>query len=103
MFLVVVVELPIFAPLNVLTANNQKDGKPSNPPTPQRKSAAKQEIKCPPPQPAVVPSPIVLPLNIPGKTKSIVPTSLTTVTPQPVIVNNQVFLHLSVSKYQKTK
>uniref|UniRef100_A0A3Q2VFD1 Zinc finger protein 280D n=1 Tax=Haplochromis burtoni TaxID=8153 RepID=A0A3Q2VFD1_HAPBU len=49
-------------------------------------------MNCPPPQPAVVPSPIVLPLNIPGKTKSIVPTSLTTVTPQPVIVNNQGFI-----------
>lgn len=80
---------PIF--VGVLS-NNQKDGKPSNPPTPQRKSAAKQEVKCPPPQPAVVPSPIVLPLNIPGKTKSTVPTSLTTVTPQPVIVNNQGFI-----------
>ncbi|XP_030575886.1 zinc finger protein 280C isoform X3 [Archocentrus centrarchus] len=79
---------PIF--VGVLS-NNQKDGKPTNPPPPQRKSAVKQEVKCPPPQPAVAPSPIVLPLNITGKSNT-APPNLTTVTPQPVIVNNQGFI-----------
>lgn len=79
---------PIF--VGVLS-NNQKDGKP-NPPPPQRNTAGKPEVKRPAPQPAVGPSPIVLPLNITGNAVTAAPPSLTTVTPQPVIVNNQGFI-----------
>ncbi|XP_069549635.1 zinc finger protein 280C-like isoform X1 [Brachyistius frenatus] len=79
---------PIF--VGVLS-NNQKDGKP-NPPPPRRNSAGKPEIKLPAPQPAVGPSPIMLPLRITGNAVTAAPPSLTTVTPQPVIVNNQGFI-----------
>lgn len=76
-----------------LTANNQKDGKP-NPPPPQRNSAGKQEIKRPAPQPAIGSSPIMLPLSMTGNAVNTAAPNLTTVTPQPVIVNNQVVLVL---------
>uniref|UniRef100_A0A3P8T0J4 Zinc finger protein 280D n=1 Tax=Amphiprion percula TaxID=161767 RepID=A0A3P8T0J4_AMPPE len=76
---------------DVLAANNQKDGKP-NPPPPQRNAVAKTETKRPTVQPAVGPSPIVLPLSIPGNAVNAAPPTLTTVTPQPVIVNNQGFI-----------
>uniref|UniRef100_A0A3B4XF47 Zinc finger protein 280D n=1 Tax=Seriola lalandi dorsalis TaxID=1841481 RepID=A0A3B4XF47_SERLL len=84
---------PIFVGflLYVLAANNPKDGKP-NPPPPQRNSAGKQEIKRPAPQPAVGPAPIMLPLNVVGNAVNTAAPSLTTVTPQPVIVNNQGFI-----------
>lgn len=76
----------------LLIANNQKDGKP-NPPPAQRNIAEKQEIKRPAnaPVPAVGSSPIMLPLRVTGNTVNTVAPALTTVTPQPVIVNNQVF------------
>ncbi|XP_051793026.1 zinc finger protein 280C isoform X5 [Acanthochromis polyacanthus] len=79
---------PIF--VGVLS-NNQKDAKP-NPPPPQRNAVAKTETKRPAVQPAVGPSPIVLPLSIPGNAVNAAPPTLTTVTPQPVIVNNQGFI-----------
>lgn len=82
----------ILALLCVLTANNQKDGKANIPP-PQRNSAGKQEIKQPAPQPTIGSSPIVLPLNIAGNAVNTAAPNLTTVTPQPVIVNNQVLVN----------
>lgn len=78
---------PIF--VGVLS-NNQKDGKGNSPLPPQRSIAGKQEITRP--AAPVVPSPIVLPLNITGKTVTTATPTLTTVTPQPVIVNNQGFI-----------
>lgn len=75
--------------LYVLTANNQKDGK-ANIPLPQRNSAGKQEIKQPAPLATIGSSPIVLPLNVAGNAVNTAAPNLTTVTPQPVIVNNQV-------------
>lgn len=78
--------------LCVPTANNQKDGKP-NPPPPQRNTAGKPEIKHPGPQPVIGPSPIMLPLNIAGNAVRTAAPTLTTVSPQPVIVNNQVLLN----------
>ncbi|XP_029952194.1 zinc finger protein 280C isoform X2 [Salarias fasciatus] len=80
---------PIF--VGVLS-NNQKDAKSSPPPRPQRNSVGKQEVKRTVPQPAVVPSPIVLPLSITGNAVNTAPPTLSTVTPQPVIVNNQGFI-----------
>ncbi|XP_071345335.1 zinc finger protein 280C isoform X2 [Trachinotus anak] len=79
---------PIF--VGVLS-NNQKDGKP-NPPPPQRNSTGKQEIKHPAPQPAIGPSPKMLPLNMVVNAVNTAAPPLTTVTPQPVIVNNQGFI-----------
>ncbi|XP_041837472.1 zinc finger protein 280C isoform X2 [Melanotaenia boesemani] len=88
---------PIF--VGVLS-NTQKDSK-SNPAPPQRNSAGKQEMKRPPPpslppppppQPAAGPAPIVLPLSVPVTTMNTTTPTLTTVTPQPVIVNNQGFI-----------
>ncbi|XP_045888996.1 zinc finger protein 280C-like isoform X2 [Micropterus dolomieu] len=79
---------PIF--VGVLS-NNQKDDKP-NPPPPQRSSAEKQEVKPPAPQPAIGSSPIMLPLSITGNAVNTAAPNLTTVTPQPVIVNNQGFI-----------
>lgn len=86
--------MPFFSPslsfICVLPANNQKDSKP-NPAPPQKNSAGRQEVKHPsPPQPASGPSPIVLPLSGPVTTVNTPPLSLTTVTSQPVMVNNQV-------------
>lgn len=79
--------------LYVPTANDQKDGKPN--PSPLRtNSAKKQEIKPPTTQPAIVSSQIMLPLSIAANAVNTVAPSLTTVTPQPVIVNNQVILAL---------
>ena len=84
----------IFSFLYVLTANNQKEAKP-NPPPPQREPAGKPEIKLPAPQPAVIgPSQIMLPLTVAGNTMTTAVPKLTTVAPQPVIVNNQVLLML---------
>ncbi|XP_051234945.1 zinc finger protein 280C isoform X1 [Dicentrarchus labrax] len=79
---------PIF--VGVLS-NNQKDGKP-NPPPPLRNSAGKQEIKRPAPQPVIGSSQIMLPLSITGNAVNTAAPNLTTVTPQPVIVNNQGFI-----------
>ncbi|XP_041648274.1 zinc finger protein 280C isoform X2 [Cheilinus undulatus] len=79
---------PIF--VGVLS-NNQKDGKPK-PPPPQRKSAEKSEAKRAVPQPAVSAAPIMLPLNVAGNAVNTALPNVTTVTPQPVIVNNQGFI-----------
>ncbi|CAJ1049183.1 zinc finger protein 280C [Xyrichtys novacula] len=78
---------PIF--VGVLS-NNQKDAK-SNPP-PQRNSAGKPETKRPAAQPAVGPSPIMLPVNVAGNAVNTAAPNISTVTPQPVIVNNQGFI-----------
>ncbi|KAK5873939.1 hypothetical protein PBY51_018933 [Eleginops maclovinus] len=78
---------PIF--VGVLS-NNQKEGRP-NPPS-QSNSAGKQEIKLPAPQPAIGSSPIMLPLSVTGNAVNTTAPNLTTVTPQPVIVNNQGFI-----------
>lgn len=72
--------------LCVLTAKTQKDEK-SNPAPPQTTNPKKKETKSLASQPALVSSPIMLPLNFPANTAA---PKLTTVTPQPVIVNNQV-------------
>ncbi|KAM9366973.1 LOW QUALITY PROTEIN: zinc finger protein 280C-like [Symphorus nematophorus] len=81
---------PIF--VGVLS-NNQKDDKPSAPPPPpQRNSPKKQDIKRPAPQPAISSSQIMLPLNIAGNAANTAASNLTTVAPQPVIVNNQGFI-----------
>nr|XP_046242206.1 zinc finger protein 280C isoform X2 [Scatophagus argus] len=81
---------PIF--VGVLS-KNQKDGKP-NPPPPQTNSAEKQEVKRTAPPPAIASSQIMLPLSITGNAVNAVTAApnLTTVTPQPVIVNNQGFI-----------
>lgn len=79
---------PIF--VGVLS-NNQKDGKPK-PPPPQRDKAEKQEMKHIAPQPAIASAPIMLPLSVAGNAVNTAVPSLTTVAPQPVIVNNQGFI-----------
>ncbi|XP_028436746.1 zinc finger protein 280C isoform X3 [Perca flavescens] len=79
---------PIF--VGVLS-NNQKDGKP-NPPPPQRDNAGKQEVKPPAPQPAIGSSPVMLPLSVAGNAVNTAAPNLTTVTPHPVIINNQGFI-----------
>uniref|UniRef100_A0A3P9HB53 Zinc finger protein 280D n=1 Tax=Oryzias latipes TaxID=8090 RepID=A0A3P9HB53_ORYLA len=79
---------PIFVGVICMSTNNQKDGKPNSAPL-QKRSTAKPEVKC---LPAVGPSPIVLPLSVPVTAVNSTPLSLTTVTPQPVIVNNQGFI-----------
>ncbi|XP_058485480.1 zinc finger protein 280C isoform X3 [Solea solea] len=79
---------PIF--VGVLS-NNQKSSEPK-PPPPQGNSTATQEIKQPVPQPAISSPPMMLPLNIARNAVTTVATTLTTVTPQPVIVNNQGFI-----------
>lgn len=78
---------PIF--VGVLS-NNKKDVK-SNPPPSRANSAEKSEIH-PAPQPAVSSSAIMLPLNVAGNAVSAAAPKMTTVTPQPVIVNNQGFI-----------
>lgn len=80
----------IDASLFHFTANNQKDDKP-NPAPRQKNSAVTQKIKSPSPQSTAGPSPIVLPLNVPASTAKTASPTLTSMTPQPVIVNNQVF------------
>lgn len=75
---------PIF--VGVLS-NNKKDAKP-NPPPPQRK----EEIKPPAPLPVISSSPIMLPLSVASNAVKPAAPNLTTVTPQPVIVNNQGFI-----------
>ncbi|XP_076583785.1 zinc finger protein 280C isoform X2 [Chaetodon auriga] len=72
-------------------SNNQKDGKP-NPPPPQRNTTGKQEIKPPAPQPVIGSPQIMLPLSITGNAVNAAAPNLATVTPQPVIVNNQGFI-----------
>ncbi|CAG5855637.1 unnamed protein product [Menidia menidia] len=80
---------PIF--VGVLS-HSQKDGKPQ-PAPPQKSSAGTQDKRSPPPQAAAAgPAPIVLPLSVPVTTVCTTPPKLTTVTPQPVIVNNQGFI-----------
>ncbi|XP_054467347.1 zinc finger protein 280C isoform X2 [Anoplopoma fimbria] len=79
---------PIF--VGVLSTN-QKDGRPNPPPPPQRNSPAKQEIRNPAPK-LVGSSPIMLPLGLAGKAVNSASPNMTTVTPQPVIVNNQGFI-----------
>ncbi|KAM3877008.1 zinc finger protein 280C-like [Diretmus argenteus] len=62
-------------------------------PTPlQRNDAGRQEIQSPAAQPARGSAQIVLPQTIPEKGVNTAPPSLTTMTPQPVIVNNQGFI-----------
>ncbi|KAM4744386.1 zinc finger protein 280D isoform 2-T4 [Anableps anableps] len=78
---------PIF--VGVLSGN-QKESKPS-PAPPQRNSAGTQK-KIAPIQVPAGPSPIVLPLTVPATTVKTASPSLTTVSPQPVIVNNQGFI-----------
>ncbi|XP_068431989.1 zinc finger protein 280C-like isoform X2 [Clinocottus analis] len=83
---------PIF--VGVLS-HNQKDDKPKPPPYPpptQRNSATKLEIKHIEPKPVIGSSPIMMPLSLTGKAVSTATPTLTTVTPQPVIVNNQGFI-----------
>lgn len=72
--------------LCVLIARTQKDEK-SNPAPPQTTSSKKTDTKSPASQPALMSAPIMLPLNFPA---NVAAPNLTTVTPQPVIVNNQV-------------
>lgn len=72
-------------------SNNQKDDKP-DPPPPQRNNASKQEVVRPAPQPVIGSSQIMLPLNIARNPVNTATPSLTPVTPQPVIVNNQGFI-----------
>uniref|UniRef100_A0A8D2ZE32 Zinc finger protein 280D n=1 Tax=Scophthalmus maximus TaxID=52904 RepID=A0A8D2ZE32_SCOMX len=79
---------PIF--VGVLS-NNQKDSEPKPPPPPTN-IAAIQAIKHPAPQPVISSPQIMLPLNIAGNTVTTTAPTLTTVTPQPVIVNNQGFI-----------
>ncbi|XP_034536368.1 zinc finger protein 280C [Notolabrus celidotus] len=79
---------PIF--VGVLSSN-QKDSR-SNPPPPQRNSAGKPEIKHTAIQPAISSSPIMLPVNVAGNAVNAAAPNMTTVTPQPVIVNNQGFI-----------
>nr|XP_043885785.1 zinc finger protein 280C isoform X2 [Solea senegalensis] len=79
---------PIF--VGVLS-NNQKSSEPK-PPPPQANTTATQEIKQPVPQPAISSPPMMLPLNIARNAVTTVAPTLTTVTPQPVIVNNQGFI-----------
>lgn len=82
----------IFICLSILVAKTQKDEK-SNPEPAQTASLKKKEAKSSSSQPAVISSPMILPLNF---TVNATAPSVRTVTPQPVIVNNQV---LFVRKY----
>ncbi|XP_033972786.1 zinc finger protein 280C isoform X1 [Trematomus bernacchii] len=79
---------PIF--VGVLS-NNQKEGRP-NPPPPQSNRAGKQELKPLAPQPASGPYPIMLPLSVAGNAVNTTAPNLPTLTPQPLIVNNQGFI-----------
>lgn len=74
-----------------LPATNQKDTKPN--PAPPKKTAEK-EPKRAAAQPAFAPSHIMLPVNIGANPANAAPQSLTTLTPRPVIVNNQVILQI---------
>ncbi|XP_068166825.1 zinc finger protein 280C isoform X2 [Antennarius striatus] len=82
---------PIF--VGVLS-NNQNNGKniKRKPPPDQKKCPEKQDKKLPSLQPAITPSQIMLPLGIAGNTVNSSAPNLTTVAPQPVIVNNQGFI-----------
>lgn len=85
----------------MFTANNPKEDKP-NPPPPQRNNEAKQETKRPAPPAPINTSPIMLPLHVVGKTlDTAAPNNLTTVTPQPVIVNNQVLLYELIESFER--
>lgn len=72
--------------LCVLIAKTQKDEK-SNPAPSRMTSPKKKQTKSPASQPGLISSPIMLPLNFPANATA---PNMTTVTPQPVIVNNQV-------------
>lgn len=76
---------PIF--VGVLS-KTQKDEKSTTAAT-QMTSPKKKETKSPASQPALVSSPIMLPLNFPANAGA---PKITTMTPQPVIVNNQGFI-----------
>ncbi|XP_074474431.1 zinc finger protein 280C isoform X1 [Sebastes fasciatus] len=80
---------PIF--VGVLS-HNQRAGKPNPPPPLQRYSAVKQEVNPPAPHPSIGPSPIMLPLSVAGNAVNTAAPNLATVTPQPVMVNNQGFI-----------
>ncbi|TNN87487.1 Zinc finger protein 280D [Liparis tanakae] len=80
---------PIF--VGVLS-NNQKDVKHNPPPTLQRNTAMKLEIKHLSPKPVITSSPIMMPLSLTGKAVNISAPNLTTMTQQPVMVNNQGFI-----------
>ncbi|XP_071381294.1 zinc finger protein 280C [Centroberyx affinis] len=74
--------------------NNQRNSKP-NPAPLQRNTEGRPGIQSLAPQPARGSAQIVLPLTLPGKavnTVNTAPPSITTITPQPVIVNNQGFI-----------
>lgn len=91
-FLLNIIYLFIFC-LCVLIVKTQKDEK-SNPAPSQTAGPKKKETKPPasqPCQPALISSPIMLPLNFPANATA---PNVTTVTPQPVIVNNQVLFVL---------
>ncbi|XP_076012263.1 zinc finger protein 280C isoform X2 [Genypterus blacodes] len=79
---------PIF--VGVLS-NNQKSSKPE-PPALHKNHVGRAELPAPAPQPVTGPSQIMLPLNMTGNTLKTATSSVTTVTPQPVIVNNQGFI-----------
>ncbi|XP_074523106.1 zinc finger protein 280C-like isoform X2 [Halichoeres trimaculatus] len=80
---------PIF--VGVLS-NNKKEVKSNPQPPPSRgNSTGKPEIR-PAPQSAVGSSAIMLPLNVAGNAVNAAAPNMTTVTPQPVIVNNQGFI-----------
>lgn len=79
---------PIF--VGVLS-KNQKDSS-LNPPPSQRNSGGKQEMRQSTPKPATASSPIILPLNVSGKPVNTTTPAVPTVTPQPIIVNNQGFI-----------
>ncbi|XP_029901432.1 zinc finger protein 280C [Myripristis murdjan] len=79
---------PIF--VGELTSN-QRNSKPN--PTPlQRNSEGRLGLQSRAPLPVRGSSQMVLPLTVPAKGVNTAPSSLTTITPQPVIVNNQGFI-----------
>ncbi|XP_068594629.1 zinc finger protein 280C [Brachionichthys hirsutus] len=82
---------PIFVGVLTNNQNNGKNGKP-NPPPPQKKCPEKPEKKPPGLQPAITPSPMMLPLGIAGNAVKTAARNLTTVAPQPVMVNSQGFI-----------
>ncbi|KAF7211961.1 transcript variant X1 [Nothobranchius furzeri] len=59
-------------------------------PAPQNKMVAVTDLKSP--QPVVAPAPMVMPMTVPATQGKTAPSILTTVAPQPVIVNNQGFI-----------
>lgn len=73
-------------------ATNQKDTKPN--PAALPKKTGDKEPKRPAAQPTFSSSHIMLPVNIGANPANAPPQSLTTLTPRPVIVNNQVFVQI---------